>query len=185
MRSPTACSMAVLLACCVLAGCQREVEQPQNLVNIPPGAPDDESWNTTILLTDSVTTKAKVKVGHARRYIAKMETLLDSGVYVEFYAPDGSLSATLIADSARIDDRTKDMSAFGAVHVNSDRNKTTVDTDLLNWSNSRRRLFSDAHVKVVDRVRGRMLEGTGYESDEALQHYNIHSASGRTFPSEP
>lgn len=176
--------MILLLAALLVAGCAPDDRKPQNPVFIPPDAPDDESWNTTILLTDSVATKARLKVGHARRYLSRMETLLDSGVYVEFYAPDGSLSATLIADSARIDDRTKDMSAYGAVHVVSDRNKTTVDTDHLNWSNQRRQLYSDARVKVMDRGRGRYLEGKGFESDESLHNYQIHQASGRTFQPE-
>jgi len=174
----------LLMTTFVLASCAPEERAPQNPVYIPPDAPDDESWNSTILFTDSVATKARLKVGHARRYLTRMETLLDSGVYIEFYARDGSLSATLIADSARIDDRTKDMSAYGTVHVVSDRNKTTVDTDYLNWSNERRLLYSDAQVKVMDRGRGRFLEGKGFESDESLHNYKINNASGRTFQPE-
>lgn len=165
----------------ILSGCDSNAGRPpEGAVAIPENSPDDESWNTTILFTDSTTVKAKLRVGHARRYINTMETLLDSNVYVEFYGSDGSLSATLVADSARIDDRTKDMVAYGRVHVESDRNKTTVDTDRLHWSNDRRLLHSDAYVKVVDRGRGRTLEGRGFESDESLQNYKIYNASGRT-----
>src|SRR5690606_30723842 len=124
-------------------------------------------------------TRARLMVGHARRYLGRMETLLDSGVYAEFFNSTGGVSATLLADSARIDDRTKDMVAFGSVHVKSDTNRTTVDTDRLYWDNERRILHSDAHVRVVDSARGRTIEGTGFESDESLRNYRIYRVSGR------
>ncbi|MEP7219213.1 MAG: LPS export ABC transporter periplasmic protein LptC, partial [Bacteroidota bacterium] len=159
----------LLIALGHVTGCASKPEAPREVINISKDAPENESWRTTILFTDSARTKARLVVGHARKYASKMITLLDSGVYVEFYDIDGSISATLIADSARVDDRTKDMVAYGAVHVQSDRNKTTVDTDELNWSNDRRLLHSDAHVKIVDGMRGRTLEGKGFESDEGLK----------------
>jgi LPS export ABC transporter protein LptC len=165
-------------------GCASKPEAPREVINISKDAPENESWRTTILFTDSARTKARLVVGHARKYASKMITLLDSGVYVEFYDIDGSISATLIADSARVDDRSRDMVAYGAVHVQSDRNKTTVDTDELNWSNERRLLHSDAHVKIVDGMRGRTLEGKGFESDEGLKNYRIFNASGRTTRSQ-
>jgi len=162
-----------------LPGCTGEREQPRDAIIIPVDAPDDESRNATILFTDSSYTRARLQVGHARRYISRMETLLDSGVYAEFFDRDGTVSATLVADSARIDDRTKDMVAYGSVHVESDINQTTVDTDRLHWNNDQRRLHSDAYVKVVDRLRGRTIEGTGFESDESLRNYRIYRVSGR------
>ena len=178
-RALPALLLIILMA--LLSGCQTGNDPlPGGTASIPADAPDDETWSTTILFTDSTIVKAKLRVGHARRYISRMETLLDSNVYVEFYGRDGTLSATLVADSARIDDRTKDMVAYGNVHVESDVNRTTVDTDRLHWSNERRLLHSDAYVKIVDQGRGRTLEGRGFESDESLQNYKIYNASGRT-----
>jgi LPS export ABC transporter protein LptC len=172
------------LALCLLipflhAGCTSSDDKPQEHVVIPVDAPDDESWHTTILFTDSVRMKARMTVGHARRYINKMQTLLDSSVYVEFYNSQGEINATLIADSARIDDRTKDMVAYGNVHVNSDHNLRTVDTDQLHWSNDRRVFFSDKRVKIIDRRDDRVIEGVGFESDDGLSNYKIFNASGQ------
>jgi hypothetical protein len=70
------------------------------------------------------------------------------------------------------------------VHVNSTVNKVTVDTDHLNWSNARRHFYSDARVKVLDRGKGRLIQGVGFDSDESLHSYNIHGVSGRTFAPE-
>ncbi len=176
--------LPIVLFALFLSACDDDARKVKNPIVVPPGAPENEAWNTTIQFTDSSKLKAMLRVRHARRYIERMETLLDSGVYIEFYAPDGALNATLVADSARIDDRTKDMVAYGNVHVHSDKNKTTVDTDRLHWSNGERLLHSDAHVKVVDRMRGRELEGTGYQSDEGLRTYHIFNVSGHTIPPE-
>jgi LPS export ABC transporter protein LptC len=161
-------------------GCgQSDETSPQTVGVIPNDAPNEESWNATLLFTDSNWTKARLQVGHARKYAARMQTLLDSGVYVEFYDRDGSLNVTLLADSAHIDDRTGDMTAYGSVHVDSDKNRTIVDTDRLHYESKSRRLTSDAFVKIVDSTRGRTLQGKGFESDEGLQNYKIYNVSGK------
>jgi LPS export ABC transporter protein LptC len=172
----------ISLALLALAtGCQKpESETPQIVAQIPQNAPTEESWNATLLFTDSNWTKARLQVGHARKYATRLETLLDSGVYVEFYNRDGGINVTLLADSARIDDRNGDMTAYGSVHVQSTANRTIVDTDRLYYDNRKRLLHSDTWVKIVDSARGRALQGVGFESDEGLRNYKIFNVSGRT-----
>ena len=178
-------SLAIMFLSLLCISCGKNAsDQPQAVVDIPSDAPTEESWNTTLLFTDSSWTKARLQVGHARKYLNRMETLLDSGVYVEFYDRDGSLNVTLLADSAHIDDRTGDMIAYGSVHVDSERNRTVVDTDRLHYDNKTRRLHSDAFVKIIDGMRGRTLQGTGFESDEGLQNYKIYNVSGKTMGGE-
>lgn len=171
-------SMLFLLVLLLSAGCSSDADIPQEYVEIPVDVPDDESWNMSLVISDSNIVKARMKFGHARRYVSRMETIVDSNVYVEFYNPSGEITATLIADSARIDDRTKDMSAYGAVHVKSDQNQTVVDTDRLFWDSKRRHIHSDARVKVVDNVRQQTIEGTGFDSDESLKNYTFYNVSG-------
>lgn len=175
---------AVICCAALVAGCSEEKTPPPNRARIAQDAPDEESWRTTLLFTDSSWVKARLRVGHVRRYVSRMQTVLDSSLFVEFYASDGSLNATLIADSAHVDDRTNDMIAFGRVHVVSARNKTYVDTERLYYDNAKRLLHSDTHTTIVDSLRGRTLVGSGFESDESLQHYKIFSASGRTISTE-
>lgn len=177
-RIRPAVRIAMFLGALLLCSCGTdEGNAPKNPVVIPKDAPDKESWRTTIVLTDSSWTRAVMEIGHARQYVSRMETLLDSGVYVQFYDRDGKLTATLVADSARIDDRTKDMAAFGRVHVNSAENGRVVDTERLFFDNARRRLHSDAYVKVVG--TDRTYEGVGFESDESLSDFVIYKFKGR------
>jgi LPS export ABC transporter protein LptC len=175
----------IVLLALTLASCDNpEQDQPRTVAQIAPDAPAEESRNTTLLFTDSSWTRARMQVGHARKYTSRGETLLDSGVFVEFFNPDGSVNVTLVADSARIDDRTSDMTAFGSVHVVSETRRTVVDTDRLFYDAKGRRLHSDAFVNIVDSSRGRTLKGTGFESDESLQNYTIYNVSGRTMQGE-
>ncbi len=162
-----------------ITGCGEKEEPAVGKITIPEGAPEEESLHTEIIFTDSSWTKARLQVGRARRYAARMETLLDSGLYVEFYERDGTLNAILTADSARIDDRTGNMCAFGEVHVKSEKNLTDVDTKRLCYDKEQQLLHSDSWVKVVDHGRGRVIEGVGFESDEGLKNYKIFDVSGQ------
>jgi LPS export ABC transporter protein LptC len=173
----------VILALALVSCDNPEQNQPRTVAQIAPDAPAEESRNATLLFTDSNWTRARLQAGYARKFTSRGETLLDSGVFVKFFNPDGSVNATLVADSARIDDRTSDMTAFGSVHVVSETRRTVVDTDRLFYDASERRLHSDDAVTIVDSLNGRILKGTGFESDESL-HYTIYNASGRTMQGE-
>jgi LPS export ABC transporter protein LptC len=162
----------------LLASCESEEGPAINRAQIAPNAPDEESWNATIIFTDSSVTKARLQVGHVRKYYGRGETLLDSGVYVEFFASDGSLNATLVADSARVDDRTSDMIAYGDVHVESNGGQRIVDTDRLNYDHEGERVHSTARVSIIDNVKGQTLRGTGFTSNLSLTHYEIYRISG-------
>ena len=176
--------LAALTLPLLLAACEPEAGPPANAPVIDASAPDQESRNTTLVVNDSNWTKIRLQTGRARKYSSRMETLLDSGVFVEFYDRNGAINATLIADSARIDDRSGDMSAYGTVHVDSPANKTTVDTERLFYKSKEHRLRSDAHVSIKDDLKGRTLQGIGFESDDALKNYTIFKVIGRTTGTE-
>jgi LPS export ABC transporter protein LptC len=170
--------LVVAIVLLVLVGCGDRRETPINKAMIAADAPDEESWSATIIFADSSWTKARLQVGHARKYYQRAETLLDSGVYVEFYASDGTLNATLVADSARVDDRTSDMIAYGAVHIESNGGARIVDTDKLNYDHEGARVHSPARVSIVDNVKGQILHGVGFTSNLSLTKYEIYRPTG-------
>lgn len=170
--------LVATLPAAVAGGCGKENEPAINQAKIARDAPDEESWSATIIFADSSWTKARLQVGHARKYYARGETLLDSGVYVEFYASDGTRNATLVADSARVDDRTSDMVAYGAVHVESTGGARIIDTDRLNYDHEGERVHSDARVTIVDNVKGQTLRGVGFTSNLSLTRYEIYRITG-------
>ncbi len=177
-------NLLALLLLLILPACAERDEGPSNLIEIPEGLPDEEGVNTTIILSDSAWKKAIIEAGHARKFSGRQETLIDSGLQVRFYDRYGDINAVLRADSARLDDNTGNMCAFGRVNVYSRKNRTSVDTEKLCYEKEKGRLHSDAPLHLVDTLRGRSIRGKGFESDESLKEYTIYQPIGEAAASQ-
>ncbi len=141
--------------------------------------PDQISWDVKVNFIDSSFTKAVLTATKALIYEKRKETLLDSGLKVIFYSSKtGERASVLTADSAKIDDTTKDMMAMGNVVVISDSNQTTLKTNLLMWKNSAEKLYSTEFVQISS--PNEKLQGWGFESDLNLTNYKIFKVSGET-----
>lgn len=139
--------------------------------------PDQISYNTEVAFVDSSFTKAILNAGRARIYNSNQETLLDSSVRVRFFDKnDKNKVSILTCDSARIDDVTKNMFAFGNVVVISKSQNMKLETSILEWKNELQRLYSTEYVEITtDRE---ILRGFGFESDPDLNDYRIFKVSG-------
>jgi LPS export ABC transporter protein LptC len=105
------------------------------------------------------------------------ETYLDGGLQVEFYSrSSGKRVSFLTADSAKIDDRTKNMLAWGHVVVIGDSSHSRLETSILHWDNKTQKLYSTEFVKITS--PGEKLQGYGFESDQNLTNYKIFKVSG-------
>lgn len=169
------CSCALLLSAC-------EREQEGRFINVDPATlPAHVVDNPVIQFMDSSHTKAVVRAKRARVLEDRMQTMLDDSVCVEFFSrTTGGRISVLTADSAAIDDRTKDMTARGHVKVVADSSGTTLTTPLLMWSNSEQKLHSTEFVRIESPTE--ILEGYGFESDQNLKNYKIYKVSGIQYP---
>ncbi|HYF04177.1 MAG TPA: LPS export ABC transporter periplasmic protein LptC [Patescibacteria group bacterium] len=139
--------------------------------------PTHLTWNITVRFMDSTITKAILKGRRARVYEERQETLLDSGVVVDFMGTTGTgRVARMTSDSARVDDRTRDMIARGNVVVISDSTGKKLTTTLLTWDNATQKLRTTEYVKIES--PGEIIEGFGLESDQYLKEYRIFKVSG-------
>lgn len=139
--------------------------------------PDQITYDTEVAFIDSSFTKAILKAGRARVYNEAKETLLDSSVKVTFYdKKDPDKTSILTCDSARIDDRTKNMIAQGNVLVISENKNMKLKTSLLEWKNEQQRLYSTEYVEIYNERE--VLKGYGFESDPDLNDYKIFKVSG-------
>jgi len=139
--------------------------------------PDQISYDTEVIFVDSNFTKAILKAKRARVYQSRMETLLDGDVNVQFFKRHSSRKVSyLTSDSARIDDRTKNMLAGGHVIVISDSTNTKLETSLLEWDNTTQKLYSTEFVRVTS--PSETIQGYGFESDQSLSNYKIFRVSG-------
>jgi LPS export ABC transporter protein LptC len=139
--------------------------------------PDQVSNNVTVIFADSAFTKAILYAKHARIYQKRQETYLDNGMKVDFMSQkSANRISVLTADSARIDDRTKNMLARGHVLVISDSANIKLETTLLEWNNSTQKIYSSEYVVIT--TDKEIIRGYGFESDPNLANYKINRVSG-------
>jgi LPS export ABC transporter protein LptC len=139
--------------------------------------PDQVSNNVTVIIADSAYTKAVLYTKHARVYQKRLETYLDSGIKVDFMSQkSANRVSVLTADSARIDDRTKNMLARGHVLVISDSANIKLETTLLEWNNRTQKIYSSEYVIIT--TDKEIIRGYGFESDPNLANYKINRVSG-------
>lgn len=132
--------------------------------------------NPVVYFRDSARTKAILSALRARVYELQQETKLDSSVQVQFYSLSGNRISILTADSAVVDDKTRDMTAQGRVVVIADSTQTTVKTSLMKWSNARQKLHSTEFVEIISPRE--IIRGIGFESDQNLKNYVIYKTTG-------
>ena len=171
------CCSAIVCSALVLASCEPEQVKRSNEPDPYLTAPTHTSYNITVNFFDSTRTKAVLRSNVARIFEELQQTTLADSVVVDFISKSsGKRLAKLTADSAVIDDRTKNMTAIGNVRVYSDSSRTTLTTEFLVWNSIRERLSSTQAVKIVSPKE--TINGIGFESDQFLTDYRIYSVSG-------
>ena len=172
----------IILVLVILFLCSCEEKLKPSTINLKSyELPAQESWNNEIIFSDSGFTRAILKAGHILYYSEKAEYLLNEGVKVDFFNRIGNHTSVLTSDSAKIDDRTKNMIAFGNVKVVSDSG-VVLTTEEMHWNNSTRRIFGDKFVTIVSPKE--TLQGYGFESDQNLKDYVIKKVSGQVTTKE-
>lgn len=139
--------------------------------------PDQLATNIVVDFIDTSFLKARLWAKTGKVFFGRGETELVDGIRVEFYSKStGRRASILTADSAKINDRTKDMYAFGRVLVVSDSPKTILRTSLLEWKNRTQKIYSNEYVEIVR--PDEEIRGYGFESDVNLTNYKIYKVSG-------
>jgi hypothetical protein len=82
----------------------------------------------------------------------------------------------LSADSAHIDERSGMMSAYGSVRAYSYENRTVLYSSELVWDRAQQRFFSMRPVRIESPTE--VVEGVGFEADQALRHYRVFNVRG-------
>ena len=174
-------TIAFLAACALLIspGCEEKIKH--SVLGGVSGAtlPSQESWNTTVTFTDSGVVKAILKSGHISAFEGSKQTLLDSGVHVDFFDEHGVHSSVLTSRTGKVDENTNDLEATGNVVVVSDSG-VVVETEKLFWDNKRQMIQSDELVRITSPKEN--LQGHGFESDQNLKNYKIFRVTGTAKP---
>lgn len=164
----------IVLSCFVLffafTGCDKEKAKPRLSGLTSDQLPTQESWNTKVTFSDSGRVRAILNAGHIRMFEDQSETLIDSGLVVDFYERSGKHSSVLTSKRGRVDDRTRDLEAFDNVVFRSDSG-TVVETEYIFWDSALKKVRSDRFVTITS-ARER-LQGYGFEADQGLKNYTV------------
>lgn len=169
----------LLILIVLIYGCEKRSDYISKKIDSLAGVeqPNQIATNVEVIFADSNYTKAILKSKQARIFNKINTTYLDSSVNVEFLSKfTQKRMSILTSDSARIDDLTKDMTALGNVLVISDSSGLRLETQILQWSNSRQKIYSNEFVKIT--TRNELITGYGFESNPDLSNYKILKVSG-------
>ncbi len=155
------------------AGCGEKKVKPNVNPNLEEAEiPAQESWDAKVIFSDSGKTTAILYAGHLRIFEESRETLLDSGVQVDFYNPDEVKTTTLTSKRGRVDDATKNLYATDSVVAVSDSG-VTIKTEELMWRNKDAKIVSDKFVTIL--TSKEKIQGFGFESNQSLTNYVIYN----------
>ncbi len=158
----------------VVTGCQ-EIKTPAYEADTAD-RPDQEAWNTTIYLSQDGRQQAIVKAAHRLRYNTRQQTIIDQGIYVEFYDNDG-LSSTLKAERGVIDEQSHNLWVYGSVVIDSPEHGS-LEADSLQWLEEKDLIETESHV-ILSTKRD-VITGQGFEADPGLKNWTIrHNVQGQ------
>ena len=163
-----------------MVGCEEKMK-PSVTPLSQQSPPSQESWNSTVVFTDSAQVKAVLWSGHISMYADAHMTLLDDSIRVDFYDEHGTHTSRLTAHRGKVDDVTHDLEAYVNVVVRSDSG-TTLKTERLFWNNVTGKVHTDAFVDIVSPKEHIM--GQGMESDQSLKNYRIFKVTGQAITNE-
>lgn len=139
--------------------------------------PDQESWQSTIVITRDGRRMAEIWAGHIASYNEKKETTLKDSIHIDFYNQEGQHNSVLTADEGVVYNQINNMIAIGNVIVVSDSG-IVLETEELKWDNKRQKIISD--VPVIFTTKTERLTGDSFISDPDLKNYEIKNARGYT-----
>jgi len=167
--------LLIFLLATNLLGCEERLKP--TVVHVSGTLPDQESWNSTILFSDSGITKGILKAGHAIVFNNQNRTYLCDSVRVDFFDDKGIHTSYLTSDSGVVNNETNDLEAIGNVYAHSDSG-TSLWTQELFWNNKTQKVTSNVFVKIVSPKE--TIQGIGFQSDRDLRNYTIFNVSGES-----
>jgi LPS export ABC transporter protein LptC len=167
----------VLAAALSFFGCEEKTQPSVNTTVDSRTLPQQESWNSTIVVSDSGRISAIIVAGYIRVFEASQQTQLSQGVKVRFYNREGKQTSFLTSDEGSVDENNNNLEARkNVIVVSSDSSR--MKTEQLFWDNQRQLIYTPEYVEI--KTVKEHLQGHGFESDQSLKHYRIFRVTGQT-----
>jgi LPS export ABC transporter protein LptC len=177
-RALTAIILSLGLAVFFASGCMNRSPEHRTLPDSTMELPEQEIWNSTIIMSRDGATTSIIHAGHIARYKQKTETLLDSGVTVDFYDKQGRHTSVLTSNEGMVKGEENDLSAWGNVVIVSDSGQV-LRTEAIRWDAATEKIVSDTFVTITSALD--TLYGIGLVSDAQLENWEIKKPTGKTY----
>lgn len=171
-------AVAILAAgvwACSAGGVRPEGElfPEESLRTLPP----QQAIGVEVLLLDSAgLLRAAITADTAWTLPDRGMTVFRGQLHVRFFRA-GEFIGELFADSARIDERSGLMTAFGRVRARSYPEERHLETTELLWDRRQQQFLSSAPVRIV--TPSEVVEGVGFEASHDLRRYRVFNVRGR------
>jgi LPS export ABC transporter protein LptC len=139
--------------------------------------PEQELWGSTVILSKNGTITSRIQAGHISRFKGRAETMLDSGVVVDFYDKDGKHTSVMTSKYGKVQGEQNDLYAWGNVVVTSDSGHV-LRTAAIQWDHTTQKIRSDTFVTITTQLD--TLHGYGLVSDDNLENWEIGQPTGET-----
>ncbi len=137
--------------------------------------------NIETLYSDSATLRVRLTAPLQLEY-QNGDRDFPTGIYIEFFQPDGQKSTTLRADSAHYDKATDLHTAVGDVVVIDLVESKQLNSEELHWNQREGRVFTDVFVRI--QTAEEVLMGEGLTAAQDFSTYRILRPKG-TFSIDP
>lgn len=165
--------LLIVFSTLIVFACENKTEPPRTDLKSSE-IPDQESWNSTVVFSDSGNIKAILYAGHISVFNSKAITIIDSNATVYFYKQNEIVSK-LVGKRGKVFDTSKDIEIYDSVMV-TNKEGNILQTQKLYWNNRLQRVSSDVYVKITTPTE--VVEGIGFESDQSLKNYTIFKVTG-------
>lgn len=140
--------------------------------------PDLTGKGVTMLYSDSTVLKIKLLTPQMQKYekgVKEPVTIMPKGLFVTFYDDKGKEATTLKADYGVRYEKTKRMEVKYNVEV-ININGEKLNTEHLVWDEKKKKITSDAFVKIT--TAKEIIMGKGLEANQDFTQYEIKEITG-------
>lgn len=167
--------LPLFLCVFLFSNCKTDPEKVKAITR-KDNLPLQTAHDIDVVYTDSAKIKIHLTAPQVEEFTGQNQhTVMSKGVRVEFFEDDGKVDSYLTANYAIRREREQLMEAkYDVVVINTKGEK--LNTEHLIWDGVKRRIYTEAAVKIT--TADQIIMGTGLESDEMFNNYEIKNITG-------
>ncbi len=127
------------------------------------------------IYTDSAVQRVKLQAPVQNEF-ENGDRKFPKGVYIEFYTKEGVKETTLKANQGKYIKRQNLYTAIGNVEIENILEHNKLNTEELNWSPGRRKIYTDKFVII--KTPQQTLQGHDLEANQEFTWYKLNKPSG-------